>query len=183
MISFIYIVVGVVFVFFAGFSISRGVHYLTGYGGEEISSVVSYSEARLAKKYGTTFAEDESLVSEVPHLKEAEVKVHTNGDLNVIYVNGTQLGLNTSSRKYKVYGVSINEPEYEAIESMTYKYEGYAQTLDNITSASVSTYYYYNKVRNDCLVLAVSKSTNRVVSVTYFKDYETISKLISIAED
>ena len=181
--SIIYRIVGVVIIFFILFSINRGINYLTGYGGEDVSRVLSLSEYDISKKLDTSFNENDYLVKKMPHLNEAEVKVHTDGDLNIIYVNGRQLGVNTTGRKYCIYGVSINEPEYEALKSMTYRYEGCTQTLDNISRGNVNTYYYYSKVHNDCLVLSVSKNSNRVVSVTYFTDYDMISKMINITDE
>lgn len=181
--AIIYRVVGVVVIFFIVFSINRGINYVTGYGGEEVARIVRLSEHDISLKLETKFKESESLVKKMPHLNEAEVKVHTDGNLNIIYVDGEKLGVNTMGRKYRIHGVSINEPEYEAVKTMTYRYEGCAQSLDNVTSRNTNIYYYYSKVNNDCLVLAVSKSSNRVVGVTYFSDYDTISKMINITEE
>ena len=50
-------------------------------------------------------------------------------------------------------------------------------------SGASRVHYYYNIRNNDCLVLTVNSHSNRVVSVTYYTDYDMIVKNKILVEE
>ena len=97
-------------------------------------------------------------------------------------MDGEQIGVNTSGREYQFYGVSVNQPEIDAVHHMTYQSTGFGEEVQKMPGAS-RVHYYYNIRNNDCLVLTVNSHSNRVVSVTYYTDYDMIVKNKILVEE
>jgi hypothetical protein len=66
---------------------------------------------------------------------------------------------------------------------MTYKYTGVAGEGERTLTGSSSAHYYYNKKENDCLVMTVNKRSNRIVSLTYYSDFDAVSKNRTLVEE
>lgn len=45
-------------------------------------------------------------------------------------------------------------------------------------SKGTTTYFYYNNEHNDCVALTVNDTTNRIVGITYFYDFNKIMETI-----
>ncbi|MCR5226631.1 MAG: hypothetical protein K6E27_05410 [Eubacterium sp.] len=176
-------VAGVVILLLIFFFISRGFNSVSNNTGKEISQLVAYPEAMIAKELDTEFKEVSLATAKVPGLKGNSVSVHSDGSVNIIYVNDEQVGVNTDSADYLFFGVGVGQSEIKALDSMRYAYEKTEQSVVDLTSGQANTFYYFNEKDNDCLALTVNKTSNRVVSITYYTDYETIAEILDIDHD
>ena len=181
--SVVYKVIGIILVLLIFYGLYRGAMYMTSSGGRDITEDLTMSEESLASAYNITFQDNSELVSKVPQYSGGKVSVRSGGGLNVIYIDGKQVGISTTSRSYKFYGVAINQPGKDAEEDMTYDEDDSMVVLNDLMGGNSNSYYYYNKKNNDCLVITVSGQTNRVVSMTYFTDYKKITRNLSISSD
>ena len=169
-------VIGLIIVGIICFGIYKGAQYFTGSGGKDITDKLTMTEDELAKDMKITFEDNENKVKSVQQYSRGTVTVRSGKDLNVIYINGKQMGINTSSRSYRFYGVGINDPEVNADKNMTFKADGAMSILSDLTGGKSDVYYYYNETDNDCLVLVINKESNRVVDMTYYYDYKKVTE-------
>ena len=154
--------------------IYQGIFYLTDSGGFEVARMLNMSEKEIAKELDTSFHEDDSLAKAVTEFPDEGTKVFTDGNLNIIYENNVRVGINTSSRKYKFYGIGINQPNIQNTKRMAYNYDGIVQRTEDVAGGKSNTYYYYNRGKNDCLAITINNSSNRVVNMTYYNDFSRI---------
>ena len=176
--SIIYRIASVAFVIMIIIAIRFGINYVTGSGGEDITSYIKSPDYVIERKLGTSFYENDSIKGTIPEYSSGVLSVRSDDDLNIIYIDGVQVGVNTTSRRYSFYGVEVNQPEIKAVREMYYSYDEMTQAAKDIAGGNSNTYFYYNNERNDCLVLTVSSSSNRVVGITYYTDFEKISKTL-----
>ena len=160
-----------------------GINYMIGSSGKDISNQLILSEAEIGLNLGITFEDNENKVKSVRQYTKGKVTVRSGGDLNIIYVDGKQVGVNTRSRKYRFYNVGINDAEKDVIEAMTYKYDDSMIVINDIMDGESDTYYYYNKKNNDCLVLVVNNRSNRIADMTYYTDYRKMTEQLSGLDD
>lgn len=164
--------------------IYQGIFYVLGNGGEDVTSLLKSSETNIEKSLGSTFEYDDELAKQIPIYAEGNQRIKTDGDLNIIYLNGIKIGMNTTSRKYNFYGVSINQAEIITVEEISYDYENVIRPVVDMTGGSSNTYVYYNRENNDCLIVIVNNKSNRVVNMTYYEDLSKVEKnLLTVEED
>lgn len=176
------IVIVAVATFFIYFSY-QGIIYLLNSGGREISYVFVYPDNVISSELDTTFHDDPTLVKQIPIYTDDSVKVKTDGELNIIYINNQRVGFNTYGREYKFYGVSVNQQEVQISRKMTYHYDEIKQSIQSIYGTKSNVFFYHNSQNNDCLVVMANQTSNRVVSVSYFNDYEKVSESLMISLD
>ena len=148
--------------------IFNGISYLLHSGGTDITTWLSSPERVLEDQLKTYFLLDQSLTSTIKAENgvEAKLTVESDGELNIIYLNGKQVGINTSGRKYQFYNVAINQPEINAVRDTHYVYDDYWESVGNLEQAVSRTHYYYNNKNNDCLAMTVNLYSNRIVNLT-----------------
>ena len=168
---------GVIFVLYLGLK------SFLGSGGQEISDYLRMSENELSTKLNTVFLSDPDLSKSLSAKSSTPIVIHSDGELNIIYYKGQQVGVQTSGRKYQFYGISVNQPEITAVHEMTYKYTGVASEGERSLSGSSNSHFYYNKQSNDCLVMTVNKKSNRIVSLTYYSDFDTVAKTKTLVDE
>ena len=168
---------GVIFLLYLGLR-----NFLSS-GGKDISEYLRMPEADLAAELKTTFFTNQDLSRSLSGTTSGSIVIHSDDELNIIYYNGKQVGINTTGREYQFYGVSVNQPEITAVHDMTFPYTGKAQEADNMLAGSSTSHFYYSNKNNDCLVMTVNNHSNRVVSITYYSDYDTIAKTKHLVEE
>ena len=183
LINFGYKAIGVMIVFIIVLAAYQGVvKFLdSGARAQDITECLTSKKKSIEKKLGTEFTTD---VTDKIHLfnnQPDDITIKSDGTLNLIYLKGKRIGINTSSNKYKFYNIAVKQPEVTALKETTYSYEDYAQAIDTRLDGS-KTYYYYNSKNNDCLVLSVSSISNRITEITYYSDYSKIKNLFSTPE-
>ena len=175
-------VFGMILLVAAVYGLYAGLRYFLWSGGNDLAPYLDKPETTIARELNTSFTLDAKLTSKLSQTSGKQVIVRSDGELNIIYVNGEQIGINTSGRKYQFYGVSVNQPEIDAVHHMTYQSTGFGEEVQKMSGAS-RVHYYYNIRNNDCLVLTVNSHSNRVVSVTYYTDYDMIVKNKILVEE
>ncbi len=158
----------------------RGINSLLGSGGVEIATIAKLPEYRITAETGKRFEWDDDLIDDIPVFSDGYVKVKTNGDLNLIYFNEHKVGVNIDTKKYKIYGVSINQAEVSIQKKMTYKYSGEMEIIGGMYGNKYDLTLYYNTQNNDGLIIMSNGKNNRVSSVTYYHDLKTISQKLDI---
>ena len=169
-------IIGLLVVGLICFGVYKGAHYLTGSGGKDITEQLSLSEEEMAQVLDIKFEDDENRVKGIQQYSKGKVTVRSGDDLNIVYINGKQQGVDTLSRKYRFFDVGINDPEQDAHKNMTFQYDGCMSILSEMTGGSSDTYYYYSDTNGDCFVIVVNKNTNRVVDMTYYYDYKKVTE-------
>ncbi len=165
------------------FGIYAGVQYFLRSGGEDITAYLTADEQTISATLNTSFEEKADQSRILSEQSRHTVRVMADEEMNLLYYDGKLTGINITGRKYQIYGVSINQPEISAVSHMTYKADGSMQEVpDSIAGSSVS-HYYYNRSRNDCLVMTVNMHSNRVVSITYYKDFKMISETTTLTSE
>ena len=181
--SIFYKLLSVAIVLMLFFVASKGIDYLSGTGGREISQFADHPENLMAKELDTSF-KDESLEDvKIPGLKADGLKVRSDGEIDIVYLDGKKVGVNTDSRNYMLFGVGINQTEIKVSDEMYYNYESCTQAIADLASGSANTYYYYNTKKNDCLALTINTNSNRVVNITYYTDYDRVAEILSISSE
>ena len=168
--SLIYKILGVILLLVVGFGIYKGVSYITGSGGKDITAELSKTDSEIASDLKITFEDNPERLKAIPQYASGTVTVKSGKDLHIIYLKDKQVGVNTDSRKYRFFGVGINDSEKHALENMTYQYDDSFAVLNDIMAGNSDTYFYYNRKNNDCFVLTINKGTARVVNMTYFTE-------------
>ena len=171
------IYVGVIFLLYLG------LRTFLGSGGKDISDLLDLPEESISAELKTVFLPNQTLTKSLTSTSKEKIVVHSDDELNIIYYNGKKVGVNTSGRKYEFYGVSVNQPEVTAVKEMTFMYTGRAQEAEKALSGSSSSHFYYNKKNNNCLVLTVNNHSNRVVSITYYSDFERATRSKTLVEE
>ena len=69
-----------------------------------------------------------------------------------------------------MFGVKIGDPEYDAVDNLTFVYDDEFSILDDLVDTRSMGNYYHNKKTNELLVITTNGNSNRVVAVTYFYD-------------
>ena len=160
------------------FIINQGVSYVIDSGGKDITDLLRLPSYKISLETNSIYSFDEANASTLPVYLGDNVRVNSDGKLNIIYINNHQVGINTSYRGYKFFGVSINQAEITAARKTSYKYEDTIKINQNLIGYHSDSYIYYNEERNDCLVLTVNNKSNRVASMTYFTDFNLIYDLL-----
>lgn len=168
--SIIYKVIGLVLLLVAIIFIARGVKYMTGSGGKDITDELTKTEEEIASDMKIKFEDNDARLRAIPQYAKGTVTVRSGKDLHIVYLNDEQVGVNSDSRKYRFFGVGINDPEKTALNKMTYQYEDCIVIANDLIAGNSDTFFYYNKKNNDAFVLAINKNSARVVNMTYFTD-------------
>ena len=169
--------VGVIFVLYLGLK------SFLGSGGQDISDLLHLPEDKISTELHTHFTANPELSKSLSGSSSVPIVIRSDGELNVIYYKGKQVGIQTSGRKYQFYGISVNMPEITAVHEMTFKYTGVAGEGERSLTGSSSAHYYYNKKNNDCLVMTVNKRSNRIVSLTYYSDFDAVAQTRTLVEE
>lgn len=153
-----------------------GVRYMLSSSGTDISDDLALPESALADKLGIEFKDMNERASYIQQYSGGTVTVRASDDLEVIYIDGKQVGVATDGRKYRFYGVGINDPEGTALEEMTFPKNDSFVMLNDLRGGNSTSYYYCDKPGNRCLVLTVSERSHRIVYMTYYTDLALITK-------
>ena len=159
-----------------------GARYMISSGGKDFTDSLRMTEDELAAEYKITFTDNANRPKAIPQYSNGKVSVRTGKGLHVVYIDGKQVGINTDSRDYRFYGVGINDAQVSIEKKLKYEYDNCMVILNDMMEGNSTAYFYYNRANNDCLVLTCSESTNRVVSMTYFTDFNKVSAGLSMGD-
>ncbi|MBQ9279126.1 MAG: hypothetical protein IJ224_10900 [Lachnospiraceae bacterium] len=152
-------------------------------GGDDITDYVNKSENEIEKAFGVDLVDSPEKVSSVHQYSNGSVSVSSDGDISVIYINGVQKGVKVDSKKYSMFGVKIGDPAYKINDNIRYNYSGTFNVLNDMISGKSTTDYYYNRDKNDCFIVIINEDSGRVVSMSYYNDFNLISENLSGLDD
>ena len=161
------LMVAILLVFF-GYRVVDKIMYSSG---AEISSMAALPDFTIAAETGTTFVENNEAIKDIPIFTKGNVEVKSNGNMNIIYLDGYKVGVNIYTRRYKLFGVSTDQAIATASKKLTYKYESMENLVEGMYENDQNMQIYYNKKENDCLIIKSSGKNERVLSVTYYQDF------------
>ncbi len=183
LINFTAKLIGVTIAAFVIYFSYQAIIYMMETGGEEISYILDKPDDYIVRELDTSFEDDLELADKMPIYTSGRVTVKTDGELNIIYLNNRRIGFNTTGRKYNIYGVSINQTEIGLRHRMTYIFDESLHTIGNAYGGKSNITYYHNLETNSCLVVIVSATSNRVVSVSYFTDFDAVTEGLMLTTD
>ena len=178
--KFVFRVTGIVLALIIVFVGYEGISYVLDANGQDVSLLIDMPEQHIAKQLNTKFRDYEDSVDGLPLYKGKSVTMRTDGDLNIIYVSGKQIGVNTTGRKYKFFNVAVNQSEISAVKHMTYQYKKSKEVLEDLSKGVSDSYVYYDEDANTALVLTINSESNRIVGLTYYSDLKTATNMISV---
>lgn len=150
---------------------------------QDITDLVNQKESVIAESLDLDFKDAPEKVSSIHQYSGGSVSVHSAGDISVIYINNRQVGVKVDSKKYSMFNVKIGDGEVTADRDMSYDaYASFSVLNDMMDGGHSTSYFYFNPSKNDCLLLIINDNTNRVVSMTYYNDYQLISSQLSFIE-
>ena len=153
--------------------------YLIGSSGEDITNYLPLTEMEISDTLGIEFEQHNELAKGVQQYSGGTVTVKEGKGLQVVYINGQQVGVCTTSRDWRFFGIGINDPWKDAQGKMTYKSEGSFTVLNDMLEGSSTSYYYYDTAKNTCFVLTVNANSGRVAYMAFFTDFRFVTKDLS----
>ncbi|MBQ8412610.1 MAG: hypothetical protein IJX12_03255 [Lachnospiraceae bacterium] len=148
----------------------------------DLTPYINMETEDVASGLNSEFAPDEDMAAKIPHYSEGTVSVESNGDVGVVYIDGKYAGLHTDGKKYGMFGVKIGDSEYNADKNMTYESDECMSVLNDMADGNSTAYYYANFAEGDCFVIIVNGHSNKVVAMTYFKDYALVTETLESLE-
>ncbi len=174
--SIVYKIIGAIFLIAIAVVVVKGVQYLVGSGGKDITNELAMSDSQISADLHLTLEDDPEAAKSLIQYSYGTPTVKSDKGLNIVYIDGIQVGVNTTSRSYTFYGVSINQAEKDALREMTYQYDEYYEVITDDVDPVSNNYIYYNEKANDCMVIAVNKQSARIVNISYYTDYKKITE-------
>lgn len=146
--------------------------------GEDITALLKQDAGAISKSLGLTFTDNTEWVSQIHQYSNGTVTVKAAEDIGIVYIDGKQAGVHIRSKKYTIFGIQLGDGEKETYNHTTYPYDDFLAVLNDMAEGKTTTYYYYNLKQNDCVALTINDTTNRVVGITYFYDYQKITETL-----
>lgn len=140
----------------------------------DITDYVKSDEAAIVRqlKLSGSFEPDSAWCSRLPIFSNVSggITVKSNDGIGIIYKNDKQFGIAIDGKGYQMFGVKIGDPEYDAVDKLSFTYNDEFSILDDLVDTRSMGTYYQNTKTNELLVITVNGNSNRVVAVTYFYD-------------
>jgi len=180
LLSFMGAVAAVIATVAIAYGIFVGIESLLKSGGKDITAFLSLSEQELTANLNEKFTPNPTLTASLNESLPGAVVVKSSDELNLIYIDGRLIGINTSGRKYSFHGISCNQPEITAAHEMSYEYRNSGWEVSDVAAGISQSHYYYNRAENTCLVMTVNLYSNRVVSITWYNDFAKIADSLTL---
>jgi len=175
----VYKIIGLLLIAALIFGAVLVIKHVIGSGGEDITKYLTFTEVELADHLGLTFEDYNQQAPKIQQYSGGTVTVRQGDTLQVIYINGDQVGVATDGRDYRFYGIGVNDMEADIAELMTFKSDYTFNVINDMMGGSSQSYYFCDTAKNQCLVLTISDKTHRVVYMTFYTDLKLISKDLS----
>lgn len=145
----------------------------------DVTDYVGMDTAQLEGALDITLEEGSEMKKQISHYSNGQVTVDGNGEIGVVYIDGKHKGLHINNKKYNMFGVTIGDGEFTLDDNMTYQYDDSFNVLNDMIGGKSTATFYFNRAKNDCLVIIINDKSARVVAMTYFNDYKLISENLS----
>ncbi|MCM1172699.1 MAG: hypothetical protein NC393_11330 [Clostridium sp.] len=136
-------------------------------------------------KLSGSFEADSAWAGRLPIFSNVSsgITVKSNSGIAIIYKNNKQFGIAIDGKGYKMFGVKIGDPEYDAVDNITFAYDSDFSILNDLVDTRSMSTYYQNTKTNELLVITVNGNSNRVVAVTYFYDGRFLTNTLDDLSD
>lgn len=148
----------------------------------DVTECIGLDANGVANELDIDMKPDANMAKQIHHYSQGTVTVEGNGEVGVIYIDGVYAGLHVDVKGYSLFGVAIGDPEYDAVEALSFDYDDSMVVLDDLMSGNSSTVYYYNLQKNNCVALITNGNTNRIVAITYFSNYAKVTETLDMIE-
>lgn len=146
--------------------------------GRDITELLKKDANSIATELGVTFQDNSEWVSQIHQYSKGTTTVKAADGIGIVYIDGKQAGIHIRDKKYTIYGIQIGQGEKNAYDNTSYLYDNFLSILNDMAEGKTTTYFYYNNEHNDCVALTVNDTTNRIVGITYFYDFNKIMETI-----
>ncbi len=146
--------------------------------GKDITGLLKKNADAIASELGVTFIDNSEWVPQIHQYSTGTVTVKAADGIGIVYIDGKQAGVHIRDKAYTIYGIQIGEGEKKAHDNTSYPFDNFLSILNDMAEGKTTTYFYYNETQNDCIALTVNDTTNRIVGMTYFYDYNLVMQTI-----
>ena len=175
-------IIGIIVLVGIAGAIYFGVHHFLNSGGKDISKYLGLSEEQIGKELSISFSQNDTKAKSIQQYSGGKVTVRSGKGLDIVYIDGKQVGVNTDSGKYRFFDVGIKDSQQTAEQNMTFKRAGIFAVGNDYLEGKSTSYFYYDAAKQNCLVLTVNNNTNRVVMMTYVTDFDLITRNLSFSD-
>lgn len=145
----------------------------------DVTEMGTMKAEELERELGITLTPNSEMAKRIYHYSWDKISTKSTDGISVVYIGSRQVGLHIDNRKYSMYGLHTGYSEADVRKKMTYNYEGQFGLMTDDVLGSSNAIFYYNKTKNDCLVVIYNNYSKYVVAVTYFKDLKKMTERVS----
>lgn len=146
--------------------------------GEDITQLLGRDDSVIASELKVSFQDDPESVRKIHQYSKGIVTVKSADEISIVYIDGRQAGVHVEGMDYTMFDVQVGDSEKHAYDNMSYPYDDFLSVIDDMAEGKTTTYFYYSEKRNDCLALTVNDTTNRIVAMTYFRNYAKVTETL-----
>ncbi len=137
----IYKIIGVLLLAALIFGVVKLVQHVLGSGGQDISKYLGMSESEIADMLSISFEQHNELAKGIQQYSGGTVTVREGKGLQIVYIDGKQVGVCTDSHDYRFWGVGINDTDKDVDKLLTYKNDGSFVFINDLLGGSSTSYY------------------------------------------
>lgn len=145
----------------------------------DVTNLVNKDAAEVEQALGVTFTKNSDMNTKINHYSKGKVTVDGGDGIGVVYIDGKYAGLHVDSKTYSMYGIKVGDGQTNAEKNMTFAHKDSLSVLDDMMKGNSTAIFYEGSNNGDCLVVIYNDHTNRVVAMTYFKDYGKVTENLS----
>lgn len=146
----------------------------------DISYLASKSKAEIESEMGYPFSKAPDMAKKIYAYTNGEVTVDANSEngIAIVYIDGKQVGIHTDNRLYSMFGIKLGDGEMSVEDVITFEYDKSFEVLNDMYGGSSTATFFYNHGTDECLVVVINDTSNRVVALTYYKDGKTATECL-----
>ncbi len=148
----------------------------------DVEKDLRMTEQQLSAKYHSTFADNPGMANKVPQYSEAEkntITVRSDGNFDVIYADGVQIGVGTANKRATAYDIKWGDGDETAMQKVNFSDEVPFEVLNDMAEGHSIATFFPNKEKNTCFVYVRNNTTGRVIYLAYYNDLKKITGALS----
>ena len=145
----------------------------------DVTGMVNMEAEGLEKALGISLTKNTDMAKRVRQYSKDEISTDSADGIGVVYLGNRQVGLHIDDRKYGMFGLCIGYSEISVHKKITYEYESFSDVISDGMQSFTDVTYFYNKKRNDCVVVIYNNYSHRVAALTYYNDLNKMTERLS----
>lgn len=148
----------------------------------DVTHLVNASKAAIETELGVELNSNPKMIKKIYEYSEGELTVEGGSESGValLYIDEIRKGFHIDKKRYTMFGIEMGDSMLEVDDNLKYDYENSFEVLDDyFDQGSSKGVFYYNKAKNDCLIIVYNDVTGRVVALTYYSDYKRVTEELS----